>query len=188
MQRQVGEHDAVAVRERVHDRLELAVREALGVQQCQRWPGPRLAIGDPRSVGMVVQAQLHVTSPLWESDSQSAGSRTRGFWQDAPSSWTTSASTGLAHLAFVRSPHAHARVRGVRGALLTRGRPGRAPSPAQIHPPPGLTVAPEPHPLLAADEVRYVGQPVAAVVAETRALAEDAAERVEVDYEPLPAV
>ena len=92
MQRQVGEHDAVAVRERVHDRLELAVREALGVQQCQRWPGPRLAIGDPRSVGMVVQAQLHVTSPLWESDSQSAGSRTRGFWQDAPSFWMTCAS------------------------------------------------------------------------------------------------
>jgi carbon-monoxide dehydrogenase large subunit len=45
-----------------------------------------------------------------------------------------------------------------------------------------------PHPLLARDEVRYVGQPVAAVVAETRALAEDAAELVEVDYEPLDAV
>ena len=94
---------------------------------------------------------------------------------------------GLAHIAFVRSPHAHARVRGVRGALLTAADLG-ARSPAQIHPPPGLTVAPEPHPLLAVDEVRYVGQPVAAVVAETRALAEDAAERVEVDYEPLPAV
>ena len=38
------------------------------------------------------------------------------------------------------------------------------------------------------DEVRYVGQPVAAVLAETRALAEDAAELVEVEYEPLDAV
>ena len=60
--------------------------------------------------------------------------------------------------------------------------------PARVAPPPGLTIAHAPHPLLAVDEVRYVGQPVAAVVGETRALAEDAAERVEVDYEPLPAV
>ena len=94
---------------------------------------------------------------------------------------------GLAHMAFVRSPHAHARVRAVRGALLTAADLGGLSSP-QIHPPPGLTVAPEPHPLLAAGEVRYAGQPVAAVVGESRALAEDAAERVEVDYQPLPAV
>ncbi len=60
--------------------------------------------------------------------------------------------------------------------------------PAQIDPPPGLTVANAPHPLLASDEVRYVGQPVARVVGESRAAAEDAAERVEVDYEPLEAV
>ena len=52
----------------------------------------------------------------------------------------------------------------------------------------GLTVADAPHPLLAGEEVRYVGQPVAVVVAETRAEAEDAADRVEVDYEPLPPV
>ena len=45
-----------------------------------------------------------------------------------------------------------------------------------------------PRPPLAEDEVRFVGDPVALVVAETRALAEDAAELVEVDYEPLPAV
>ena len=49
----------------------------------------------------------------------------------------------------------------------------------------GARVAAVPHPLLADGEVRYVGQPVAAVVAESRALAEDLAERVEVDYEPL---
>ena len=44
-------------------------------------------------------------------------------------------------------------------------------------------MADEPHPVLAGDEVRYVGQPVAAVVAESRELAEDAAELVEVDYD-----
>ena len=54
--------------------------------------------------------------------------------------------------------------------------------------PEGAWGADEPHPLLAAGEVRYVGQPVAAVLAESRALAEDAAELVEVDYEPLDAV
>jgi carbon-monoxide dehydrogenase large subunit len=94
---------------------------------------------------------------------------------------------GALHLAFVRSPHAHARVRGVRGALLTAADLAGT-APPRINPPPGLTVAPEPHPLLALDEVRYQGQPIAAVVAASRARAEDAAERVEVDYEPLPAV
>ena len=41
---------------------------------------------------------------------------------------------------------------------------------------------------LAADDVRFVGDPVALIVAETRYLAEDAAELVEVDYEPLQAI
>ena len=45
-----------------------------------------------------------------------------------------------------------------------------------------------PRPPLAEDEVRFVGDPVALVVAETRAIAEDAAELVDVDYEPLPPV
>ncbi len=101
---------------------------------------------------------------------------------------------GTAHMAFVRSPHAFARVRGVRspaeGALLVLAAAdlvGRARPPA-VTSMPGTEVADAPHPLLAGDEVRYVGQPVAAVVAESRALAEDAAERVEVDYEPLEAV
>ena len=52
----------------------------------------------------------------------------------------------------------------------------------------GGEVTGEGHPVLAAGEVRYAGQPVAAVLAESRALAEDAAELVEVDYEPLDAV
>jgi carbon-monoxide dehydrogenase large subunit len=95
---------------------------------------------------------------------------------------------GTLHMAFVRSPHAHARVRSVTGARWSAAElEGRA-FPQQIVPPPGLDVSPVPHPLLAAGEVRYVGQPVAAVVAGSRAEAEDLAERVEVDYEVLEAV
>ena len=45
-----------------------------------------------------------------------------------------------------------------------------------------------PHPVLAQGKVRHVGDPVAMVIAETRAQARDAAELVEVDYEALPAV
>ncbi|HEY6777915.1 MAG TPA: xanthine dehydrogenase family protein molybdopterin-binding subunit [Thermoleophilaceae bacterium] len=103
---------------------------------------------------------------------------------------------GLAHLAFVRSPYAHARVLSVtppRGApgllavLTARELEGRT-RPLPIQSPEGSEVADEPHPLLAAGEVRYVGQPVAAVVAESRALAEDAAELVGVEYEELDPV
>src|SRR3954447_2370157 len=98
---------------------------------------------------------------------------------------------GALHMAFVRSPHARARVLGVRVAprlvaFTAADLAGTAPPRADA--PPGVELADAPHPLLAGDEVRYVGQPVAAVVAGTRALAEDAAERVEVAYEPLAAV
>jgi carbon-monoxide dehydrogenase large subunit len=95
---------------------------------------------------------------------------------------------GMAHMAFVRSPHAHARVLGVRGAFITAAELVGQAVPGRVDAPPGLTVADAPHPVLAGDEVRYVGQPVAAVVGETRAEAEDLAERVEVGYEPLEAV
>jgi aerobic carbon-monoxide dehydrogenase large subunit len=100
---------------------------------------------------------------------------------------------GLAHLAFVRSPYAHARVvsvsvpqgaPGLLAVLTARDLEGRArPLPIQV--PEGADAADEPHPLLAAGDVRYAGQAVAAVVAESRALAEDAAELVEVEYEEL---
>jgi aerobic carbon-monoxide dehydrogenase large subunit len=99
---------------------------------------------------------------------------------------------GALHVAFVRSPHAHARVERVRAPaglmLLTADELAGHARPLPIQLPPGATAADEPHPLLAADEVRYAGQPVAAVLAETRALAEDAAELVEVEYEPLDEV
>lgn len=94
------------------------------------------------------------------------------------------------HVAFVRSPHAHARfeLKGPGPLSFTAESLAGRTSPAQIVPPPGLDAAPVPHPLLADGEVRYVGQPIAAVLAESRALAEDAVDAVEVAYEPLPAV
>jgi len=99
---------------------------------------------------------------------------------------------GTLHAAFVRSPHAHARVqavhledalasRGVR-TVLTGADVKRWAAPFVV----GVK-APMEHWCLAVDKVRYVGEPVAVVVAEDRYLAEDAAERVGVDYEPLPA-
>ncbi len=103
---------------------------------------------------------------------------------------------GLAHVVFVRSHEARARIVGVRtpsrapgllGVLAATELTGRArPFPA-LHPD-GAEVADVLHPILAAQEVRYAGQPVAAVVAESRAQAVDAAELVEVEYEPLEAV
>ena len=103
---------------------------------------------------------------------------------------------GLAHVVFVRSHHARARILGVRA-------PAHAPGlvrvltaedlPASVRPLPVMRfedadVADVPHPILARDEVRYAGQPVAAVVAESRAQAVDAAELVEVEYEPVRAI
>jgi aerobic carbon-monoxide dehydrogenase large subunit len=109
---------------------------------------------------------------------------------------------GALHIAFVRSLHARARIvavnapgatpiaaagRGVGPAfvLITAADLAGRARPLPVQGVPGAQVADAPHPLLADGEVRYVGQPVAAVVAPSRAEAEDAAERVEVDYEPL---
>ena len=52
----------------------------------------------------------------------------------------------------------------------------------------GSAIYPSPYPLLPKDRVRYTGQAVAMIVAETVAAAKDAAELVDIDYEPLPAV
>jgi len=103
---------------------------------------------------------------------------------------------GLAHMAFVRSPHAHARIDALRPpasaeglvAVLTAQDLEAGTRPLRVQEVEEATLAPAPHPLLASGEVGYAGQPVAAVVAESRALAEDAAELVDVDYEPLEAV
>ncbi len=103
---------------------------------------------------------------------------------------------GLAHVVFVRSHDARARILDVRlpastpgllGVLTARDLRGRA-RPLAVAELEGAELADLPHPILADEEVRYAGQPVAAVVAETRAQAMDAAERVEVAYETLQAV
>jgi aerobic carbon-monoxide dehydrogenase large subunit len=103
---------------------------------------------------------------------------------------------GLLHAAFVRSPYAHAAIVGVRPpesapglvAVLTAADLAGRVRPLPIQPLPGSELADEPHPILAAGEVRYAGQAVALVVATSRALAEDAAELVEVDYDERDAV
>jgi carbon-monoxide dehydrogenase large subunit len=103
---------------------------------------------------------------------------------------------GTLHVAFARSPHAHARITRLDAAAARRA-PGVAlvvTGPdvahlAHLRPNrivPGMKIPP--HAILAQDVVRGVGEPVAVVVAETAYEARDAVERVEVEYEPLPPV
>ena len=104
------------------------------------------------------------------------------------------------HMVMVRSPHAHARVGdidlgaaralpGVRAVLAYADLPQslRAQPIPLVHPNAAIKQGFLPY-VLAKDEVCYVGEPVAVVVAESRHIAEDAAELVEVDYTPLPAI
>ena len=103
---------------------------------------------------------------------------------------------GVAHVAFVRSHHARARIAdisvpaGAPGLLRVLTAPDVAARarPLPVTGPEGVELAEAPHPILAAEEVRYVGQPVAAVVAESRAQAVNAAELVTVAYEELEPV
>ena len=99
----------------------------------------------------------------------------------------------LCHAAIVRSPHAHARILGydLTAALAMEGVVGAITGSdvAKACKPFGVGVtAPVHYYPTAIDKVRFVGEPVAVVVARDRYLAEDAAEMVGVDYEPLPAV
>ena len=98
---------------------------------------------------------------------------------------------GTLHAAIVRSPHAHAELRGVDCAaalalpgvacVVTGDDARRWTKPFAV----AVKTAMEQW-CLALDRVRYVGEPVAVVLARDRATAEDAAERVAVDYRPLP--
>lgn len=105
---------------------------------------------------------------------------------------------GALHGCFVRSPFAHARIRSI-DVEAARRAPGVAAVYTAADLPFGRMDLPLliPHPALthghtqrclASDVVRYAGEAVAFVVAEDRYLAEDAAELVDVDYEPLPVV
>jgi carbon-monoxide dehydrogenase large subunit len=103
---------------------------------------------------------------------------------------------GMLWLAFVRSPFAHAKYTKVdTSKALAMDGVVAAYSAADLEFAAPLFMAfplrdlkQPPHWPLAKDKARYVGDPVAVVVAESRALAVDAAELVEVDWEPLPAV
>lgn len=109
---------------------------------------------------------------------------------------------GMLHVAFLRSDHAHARLRGV-DVAAARSRPGVVavytaadlgdywrPGPVLVPPPPiaGLVFHAATQVPLVKDKVRHVGEPIAMVVAESRYLAEDALEQIRVDLEPLDAV
>ena len=100
---------------------------------------------------------------------------------------------GALHLAFVRSPFAHARIH-VADVEAARAAPGVVGvfTAADLDLPAGyLFFEVNPgcaRPQLATERVRFVGEPVAVVVAETRSQAVDAVELVALDYDPLPAV
>ena len=103
---------------------------------------------------------------------------------------------GMLWLSFVRSPFAHARINGIDTAQALEA-PGvvAAYTAADLEFAAPLFMAfplrdlkQPPHWPLAKDKARYAGDPVAVVVADTRARAKDAAELVSVDWEPLPAV
>jgi carbon-monoxide dehydrogenase large subunit len=109
---------------------------------------------------------------------------------------------GMVHAAIVRSSVAHGRIKaidtaearampGVRGVFtghdVAADSNGKVPSiPLRLAPLPELV--PFEQVVIALDKVRYVGEPIAIVVADTPAQAEDAADRVYVDIEPLPVV
>ncbi|HEY9523787.1 MAG TPA: xanthine dehydrogenase family protein molybdopterin-binding subunit [Thermopolyspora sp.] len=105
---------------------------------------------------------------------------------------------GMLYVAFLRSPMAHARVTrvdvspalsrpGVVAAYSGRDLAGEQGSLPCAWPVSDDVVIPD-HPPIAVDEVRYVGEAVAVIVATDRYKAADALEAIEVDYEPLPAV
>ncbi|HEX4834708.1 MAG TPA: xanthine dehydrogenase family protein molybdopterin-binding subunit [bacterium] len=103
---------------------------------------------------------------------------------------------GMLHAALLRSPHAHARIRRI-DVSRARAAPGVAAvyTHADLGPLGGPLPKLIPHPALvhhktqyalAPDTVRYAGEPVAFVVAESRYAAEDVLDLITVDYDPLP--
>ncbi|MFL5026782.1 MAG: xanthine dehydrogenase family protein molybdopterin-binding subunit, partial [Microvirga sp.] len=110
---------------------------------------------------------------------------------------------GQAYAYFLRSPHAHAEIRSIdtgpamimpgviavfTGEDLAADKIGGLICGWMIHSKDGSPMKAGPHPALAQGKVRYVGDHVAVVIAETLAQAKDAAEAIVVDYDVLPAV
>jgi aerobic carbon-monoxide dehydrogenase large subunit len=122
-------------------------------------------------------------SPVLRSEDRALLTGAARYLEDVPCE-------GAFHGVFVRSPIAHARIRsvdmdearampGVAGIFVAANVGGLRMPPVEDSP---ETFA---RPLLAIDRVRFVGEPVAVVVAQTRAQAMDAADAVSVDYSPL---
>jgi carbon-monoxide dehydrogenase large subunit len=104
---------------------------------------------------------------------------------------------GMLHACFVRSPFAHARIKGIDSSAALALPGVRAVFTATDlnpdvreawHAVAGKDVPDTPRPPLAQGQAKFVGDPVALVVAESRYIAEDAIELVDVDYEPLSAI
>lgn len=107
---------------------------------------------------------------------------------------------GMTYAYILRSPYAHARIKSIDTSaaeamegvvtIMTGEEVGHYGVPCgwQVNFKNGDTMKEPPHPLLVKDKVRHVGDAVAMVVAESRELAQDAAEAIMIDYEVLPAV
>jgi aerobic carbon-monoxide dehydrogenase large subunit len=110
---------------------------------------------------------------------------------------------GQSHAYFLRSPHAHARIKKIdsaaaagmpgvlavlTGAELAADKIGGLICGWMIHSKDGSPMKNAPHPAIAHGKANHVGDAVAVIVAETLAQAKDAAEKIKVDYEVLPAV
>ena len=103
--------------------------------------------------------------------------------------------SGLLHAAFVRSPHAHARINAIHTAaaikadgvvdVVTAASLGHPYLLAMLE---REEFTPTRMPILAGETARFVGEPVAVVIADDPYRAEDAIELVEVDWDPRPAV
>src|SRR6266705_153018 len=110
---------------------------------------------------------------------------------------------GQAHAYFVRSPHAHAKIKNIdtaeaaatpgvlavlTGAELAADKIGNLICGWMIHSKDGSPMKMAPHPAIASGKACHVGDPVAVAIAETLAKAKDAGEKVKIDYEVLPAI
>jgi carbon-monoxide dehydrogenase large subunit len=110
---------------------------------------------------------------------------------------------GQTHAYFLRSPHAHAAIKKIdakaasampgvlavlTGAELAADKIGNLICGWMIHSKDGSPMKMAPHPAIAHGKANYVGDAVAVVIAETLAQAKDAAEKIKIDYQVLPAV
>lgn len=110
---------------------------------------------------------------------------------------------GMTHAHFIRSPHAHAKVKGIdtseamkmpgvvavlTGKELVDDKIGNLICGWMVHSKDGSPMKMGAFPAMAPELVRFVGQAVAVVIADSKNLARDAAEKVDVSYEELPAV